>query len=713
MSSISGNIRRVLFKSDNGYIVGLIKVRKVSDERLNDYLNKTITFTCNMMDVNTEVDYVLEGNFEEHPRFGMQFKAVNSEMVEPTNKEGIILYLSSGMFHGIGIKTATNIVESLGEKAIEIIKQDEFALSNIYGLSTLKARTLRNKLLDASKDQELILSLNKLGFTSKESLNIISKYKDNINEIMEDNLYTLTDIISFKKVDNIFLKNNEENDILRIKALIPYIIEELCYKSGDTLVSIESVYLHFVKYFKEKIKLETFMYHIETLNKEGKVLIENDYVMLRNYYECERNISISIKLLNKIKTDIKENKLEKLLKEYEQKNKITFNNEQKEAIISSLKHNFYCITGGPGTGKTTIIKAIVDIYKKENNDKDKIVLLAPTGRSAKKMSESVHHEASTIHKFLKWNKTTSSFGINEYNKSDAKIVIIDEVSMIDIFLFDSLLKGLNDNVKMILVGDEFQLPSISPGNVLGDILSSDIVNKMYLEEIYRTKKTSFIIELANKIKNKEQIKEFKNYTDFTFIDTSDVNTKKYLEQICDKYKGSLDDFQVLAPMYKGENGIDNLNYLMQKKFNPKKSNSIKIGYKEYRENDKVIQLVNDMDNNVFNGDIGYIRSINTLEKSVEIEFIDTVVIYKSDKFDNFTHAYAISIHKSQGSEYDNVVIILSKSFRRMFYNKLIYTAVTRAKKGLIIIGSIDSLNESIKNEYATNRNSKLKVFLSE
>lgn len=707
---IKGNIRKVLYKGNNGYTVGLFKVRECDNKELEEYMNKTLPFVCTMPEVNNELYYTLEGNLINHPRFGIQFSATSYEVSSPSDIDGIILYLSSGIFRGVAYKTATAIAKEFGEESLKIIKESPQELTKIYGISDKKAIDMQNKMKELDNNDKLIISLNKMGFSIKESIILIDRYKENLFNILKEDFYSIKEYINFTKLDNIYLKDNEEDSVIRIKALIPYVINGLCYKTGDTLVNIESVYLNFSTYFKEKIKLETFMYYIEELNKENILIIEDDYIMLKEYYECEKNISSFIKKTNKITSNI--NNIEKSISNYEKTNNIKFNNEQKDAIKGSLKNNFFCITGGPGTGKTTIIKAIVDIYIMMNKkDKENVILLAPTGRSAKKMSETVKINASTIHKFLEWNKETSSFGVNEFNKSDAKLVIVDESSMIDIFLFDSLIKALKDKIKIILVGDKNQLPSISPGNVLGDILGCESINKIYLEKIYRTKKDSFIIELANKIKNKEEINEVKNYNDFTFIDTNDINTKKYLEQICDKYKGSLDDFQVLAPMYKGENGIDNLNILMQQIFNNNSSKEIKVGNKVYKENDKVIQLVNDVDNNVFNGDIGYIRSINEIESTIEIDFIDSIVTYKKDKFDNFSHAYAISIHKSQGSEYDNVVIILSKSFKRMFYNKLIYTAVTRAKKGLILIGELSSLNESIKNQYATNRISKLGEFL--
>ena len=354
-----------------------------------------------------------------------------------------------------------------------------------------------------------------------------------------------------------------------------------------------------------------------------------------------------------------------------------------------------------------ILKDILDL-----NHED-IALLAPTGRASKRMAESVGAPAYTIHKFLKWNKETESFLIDEYNKSQEKVVIVDESSMIDIFLFSSLLKGLKLNVKLILVGDANQLPSIGPGDLLNDLLHISTIKNKYLNTIYRVKEGSYITYLANDIKNRKHFDKFPtNYSDFKFIESKDDDIKKYLSEIVNKAveKGiHSENFQVLAPMYKGLNGIDSLNSMMADIFNPN-SEKFVIGDKYYRVNDKVIQLVNDVDNNVYNGDIGYIRDIYYLDKKmvVEIDYSGNIVEYKSGEFDKFNLAYAVSIHKSQGSEYANVVIILARSFNRMFYNKLIYTAVTRAKSSLIILGSIDSLNKSVLTNYGANRNTYLK-----
>ena len=465
--------------------------------------------------------------------------------------------------------------------------------------------------------------------------------------------------------------------------------------------------------FKTLFSLDKFLLHLNNLIKKNEIIEVKEMIALKSFYDTESLIYNNILRLNNIKNNYDIERINLFIFEYEKRNNIELAKNQKEAIIESIVNNFYIITGGPGTGKTTIIKAVVEILEDlEDYVSDDIALLAPTGRSAKRMAESVIFPASTIHKYLKWNKETNDFQINENNKSKNKVVIVDEASMIDIFLFTSLLKGLPLNVKLILVGDANQLPSIGPGDVLNNLLSCDNIKKKVLNEIYRVKEGSYITYLANDIKNTKCFDKFDNYDDFKFIEASDEEIIPYLVEICKSAcrKGiKPDNFQVLAPMYKGFNGIDNLNRVMTDIFNPNK-NKVMINDNYYSVGDKVIQLVNDVENNVFNGDIGYIKEIEYAGKKlvVTIDYMGNYVEYTSGEFDKFMLAYAISIHKSQGSEYDNVVVILAKGFSRMFYNKLIYTAVTRAKSSLIIIGSVESLNKSVSTLYATNRKTYLK-----
>ena len=712
---ILGNIRKIIYESNNGpYKVGIFKVRETNDDEMREYVNKVIGFTGNFAEVNPDVDYILYGRLVEHPKYGTQFDVLNYEIKAPSDLDSLVLYLSSGMFKGIGLKTAKRIVERFGTDTIKTIKENPEDIATVSGMTITKARRMHDKILENEYNQELILKLNGYGFSVREAIDLITIYGSDLSRKIEENIYDLVEHIIFDKLDIMFLKDYDEMDKRRIEALILHNIYTTCYETGDTLVLKDELFIKMKRCFRGVFTVEEYLKYIDSLALKAKIVLFNEYVTLSEFYNTEKSILMDINRINDIKNTIKSDKIDTYISEYEKINSITFNNDQKEAIKGAILNNFFIITGGPGTGKTTIIKAIVMILKDILDlNHDDIALLAPTGRASKRMAESVGAPAYTIHKFLKWNKETESFLIDEYNKSHEKIVIVDESSMIDIFLFSSLLKGLKLNVKLILVGDANQLPSIGPGDLLNDLLQINNIKKKYLNTIYRVKEGSYITYLANDIKNRKHFDKFPtNYSDFKFIESDDDNIKKYLKEIVNKAveKGiSSENFQVLAPMYKGLNGIDSLNSMMAEIFNPNAEKFI-IGDKYYRINDKVIQLVNDVDNNVYNGDIGYIKDIYYIDKKliVEIDYSGNIVEYKNGEFDKFNLAYAVSIHKSQGSEYANVVIILASSFNRMFYNKLIYTAVTRAKSSLIILGSIDSLNKSVLTNYGANRNTYLK-----
>ena len=712
---ILGNIRKIIYESNNGpYKVGIFKVRETNDEEMEEYVNKVIGFTGSFAEVNMDVDYILYGRLVEHPKYGSQYEVLNYEIKAPSDLDSLVLYLSSGMFKGIGAKTAKRIVERFGSDTIKIIKENYQDVATVSGMTITKAKRMHDKIVENEYNQDLILKLNGLGFSVREAIDLITVYGNKLNSVIEENIYDLVEYITFDKLDLMFLKENDEMDKRRIEALILHNIYTSCYESGDTLILKDELFIKMKRCFRGVFSAEEYLKYIDSLAMKAKIVLFNEYVTLSDFYNTEKSILMDINRINDIKTNIKTDKIDTYISEYEKINNITFNDDQKEAIKGAIENNFFIITGGPGTGKTTIIKAIVMILKDILDlSHEDIALLAPTGRASKRMAESVGAPAYTIHKYLKWNKETESFLIDEYNKSNEKIVIVDESSMIDIFLFSSLLKGLKLNVKLILVGDANQLPSIGPGDLLNDLLHISTIKNKYLNTIYRVKEGSYITYLANDIKNRKHFDKFPtNYSDFKFIESSDDDIKKYLDEIVNKAveKGiHSENFQVLAPMYKGINGIDSLNSMMASIFNPE-SEKFVIGDKYYRINDKVIQLVNDVDNNVYNGDIGYIRDIYYLDKKmvVEIDYSGNVVEYKSGEFDKFNLAYAVSIHKSQGSEYANVVIILARSFNRMFYNKLIYTAVTRAKSSLIILGSIDSLNKSVSTNYGANRNTYLK-----
>lgn len=401
-------------------------------------------------------------------------------------------------------------------------------------------------------------------------------------------------------------------------------------------------------------------------------------------------------------------------------NKITYDDIQLKAIESGVNNNITIITGGPGTGKTTIIKAIVSIIMDSRKARDTdIALLAPTGRAAKKMMETTNLPAYTIHKYLGWDKDTNTFATDEYNPNKEKYIIVDEVSMIDTLLMEALLKGTKRDIHLILVGDYYQLPSVSEGQILKDLIDSDCLPVISLNKIYRQTEGSYILNLAYDIKSKNISEDlFIKKDDYLFINSDNDNTLSYIKEVVTKAikKGYSDmDIQVLAPMYKSINGIDSLNIMLQELFNPKAKNKKEIVFKDvvYREYDKVLQLVNDPDNNVYNGDIGYIEEIivsdgKKIPNQININYDGNIVEYTPDKFINFRHGYAISIHKAQGSEFDTVIMPITSNFKRMLYNKLVYTGVTRAKKSLIIVGEPNSFIYGINNDYIDNRKTTLK-----
>ena len=372
-----------------------------------------------------------------------------------------------------------------------------------------------------------------------------------------------------------------------------------------------------------------------------------------------------------------------------------------------MRNKINIITGGPGTGKTTIIKGIIELYRVLNKlsyEKllDELALLAPTGRAAKRMSEETTFPASTIHRFLKWNKEDNSFRVNEYNKSKVKFIIVDESSMIDTLLMASLLKGISANTKIILIGDDEQLPSVGPGEVLHDIIQSESIEISKLNKLYRQGNGSNIIELAYNIRENSIDKSIFNKNDLYYTESSEIDCVDKIKEICSEYIDcSYHDFQVLIPMYKGINGIDNYNKILQSIFNPsnKDKKELIVGEVKYREGDKVIQLTNQPDDNVYNGDIGIIERIVTgSKKEIYIDFDGNIVRYTPSNFINFKLAYAISIHKAQGSEFKIVIMPILSSYKKMLYKKLVYTGITRAKSKLYLVGDSRCLEYAIGND---------------
>lgn len=723
---IKGTFKKRIFHTDKGYVVGLFKVKEASDEELEFYINHTISFTGYFHELTEEENYIFYGKIVEHEKYGEQFQVERYERVLPEEKDSIVEFLSSGLFKGIGEKTAKNIVNCLGKDTLSIILENPNNLLLVPSVTKKQITTLHNTLVEYEASYKTVVELNELGFSTKDSLMIYNKYKVQTIPVIENNIYQLMediDEITFKKVDTIFLKQEDmkRDDERRIMASILYTMEEVCNLYGHSYLEKEAMFSYSIRALGNQIGQNDFDLALEHLIKDIKVIEKDNKYYLKKFYEAEMNIASRCGYLMR-KEDNRDKKLDKTVYEVSKFFDCAYNKEQLEAIEKSFQKNILIVTGGPGTGKTTIIKAICELYKQmnrlsyENLVKD-IALLAPTGRASKRMSESTMLPALTIHRFLKWNKDNNRFAVNEYAKSEVKMVIVDEFSMVDTLLFDNLLKGLLYDTKIILVGDYNQLPSVGTGQLLKDMIESEKINVVQLKELYRQQENSNIISLAYQInENNLTTAIFNQQEDLTFVPVPSMALKQKVLEISSLYKKNSNSFQVLAPMYKTINGIDLLNSSLQEVFNPKAKTKkeILINGVLYREKDKVIQLTNMPDENVFNGDIGYIESIdNGNKKEILIDFDGNIVRYTAANFNKFKHAYAISIHKSQGSEFDTVIIPIVKGYGKMLYRKLIYTAVTRCKKKLYLIGEIEALEMAIQNNDTDIRNTTLKLRIIE
>lgn len=729
---IKGNYRKSIFSSPKGYVIGLFKVKDTNDERLVDYINKMITFTGYFHELNEDDNYIFYGEGIEHPKYGFQFQVSEYEKIKPEDKDGVIEFLASDLFPGIGEKQATLIVDVLGEKALDKILEDASCLSLVPKLSSKKAKKIYDILVKYEESHKTIVYLTELGFSMKDALNIYNVYKAYTIEHLEHNIYEImdeVDDISFLKLDQIARKQGIDLlDERRIKACILYIIRTLTFQNGDTYFAKEELYQAVCSYLKNEIEQTQFLPLLNELIDEEKIYQENDKYYDSEIYRAEVEVADKIGHLCRL-PKIKYKNLEKVVGNYESHCGVTYNKKQKDAILKALTNHCFIITGGPGTGKTTIIKAIIELYQELNELKreslvEEIRLLAPTGRASKRMSEATLLPASTIHRFLKWNKETNEFGVNAFHKDHGKLIIVDEVSMIDLSLLHSLLEGLDSNIQIIFVGDYNQLPSVGPGQILKDFIESKIIPTIELDLLYRQDENSYITTLAQEIKNNQLSDNYlKEKSDFVFLNCSSQSLRKNLKNICQQIlnKGYTEkQVQIMAPMYRGMNGIDNLNKELQEVFNPPHKDKREMTYGDviFREKDKVLQLVNMPDENVFNGDIGTIERIlyenetPSKKKEIYVDYDGYLVKYLPKDFNSFKHGFVITIHKSQGSEFPVVIMPISMSYHRMLYRKLVYTGITRAKKKLILLGEPEAFLKSIENNQEQIRKTTLKERLN-
>ncbi|NMA90501.1 MAG: ATP-dependent RecD-like DNA helicase [Amphibacillus sp.] len=686
--------------------------------------------------------YLFYGKIVEHKRFGLQYDVSHFRRYLPDTKEGLVAYLSSDLFYGIGEKTALKIVDQLGETAIQNIMDNPAVLDQIPGLTEQRKKTLVEQLSEHQGFDHVVVHLLKYGIGLKMAQKIYEVYKDQAIDLLMSNPYQYVfDIkgFGFHRADTIARQNKLElNHPSRIRAGCLYILYESML-DGHVFLPVDQLCQEadrLLNATQNQITNEEINQQLVEMAEEESIVLDDEKAYLPYLYYAEAGFSTQIKRILKQEPieDVPEAELLKIVGEIEEEETLSYGKEQYEAIQQALHEKVMILTGGPGTGKTTVIKGILrafssihdvslDLADYESKSKFPFILTAPTGRAAKRLSESTGLQAMTIHRLLGWDGG-DGFEKNEANQLEGRLIVVDEFSMVDIFLANQLFKAIPTNMHVLLVGDQDQLPSVGPGHVLADLLASNQIKAVELKEVYRQKEDSKIIELAHQIKHdRVETNTLTRAKDFNFIRCQSYDIINALKQIVQKALErdvDIKDMQILAPMYRTDIGIHRINQEIQQIVNPKRSSVREIKTKDaiFRTGDKVIQLVNQPEDGVFNGDIGQITAIFKANENVEKEeqvvvtYDDIDVVYNRNDLQNITHAYCISIHKSQGSEFPIIIMPVDRSYRRMLRKNLLYTAITRAKKSLIICGNEAAFLAGVREVDTNIRNTTLKERLT-
>ncbi len=658
-----------------------------------------ITVTGPSVDYELYSKYSISGEYVTHPKYGYQFKMLTIQKYIPTKKEDIIRFLSGPAFKGVGKKAALKVYDALGDDALNILKSNRSVLENI-DLTNKQLKALSNGL-DSFGDEvnDILYTLISAGFTSSEAKKIFNHFKENTAVIFKENPYLFyLDVygISFIRLNNIVKDLDIEDKERKFKeAYLVYIFKELSFKNGDTYLYLDEFKQYYLK------KYTDFDEILDVCLNDKYLSQVDDRYYLSYDLNNEKYIAKAL-LMDREELETDKLNLDMAIKDLESYLNIEYDTKQKEAIKTFFEEKISLIIGGPGTGKTTLITSLVSIFK-DFFPYNNIIVVAPTGRAAKRINELTKVESKTIHSLLRWNKDDDSFIQDEDNPILYDCLIIDEFSMVDSNLFASLLKASSYVKKICIIGDDKQLPPIRQGDVLRDLIESNLFKVTYLDTNHRQKEGNDIIELSNDInENKVNFNKYQN--DITFIDINKLNAEDIVHIIDEDIKRDDDsiNMQVLSPMYKNEFGIDNLNNLLQSYFNPpdKRKKEKAFGKYTFRENDKILELKNRPNDDVYNGDIGTLIEIDEKAKSFLVNYQSVDVFYNFEELADISLAYALSVHKAQGSEYQNVYFIFDRSQRHMLYKKLIYTAVSRAKKKLVLIGDMavfyEALNKEIK-----------------
>jgi len=720
MIEYTGIIKHVRFYSEETkFIVCLIDTEQE---------DKPILATGYMTYANPQDKYHFEGEYIIHPKYGKQFQIHSYKIILADEESEVIRYLSSQLFKGIGEKQATAIVNTLGKDALNLIKNDANVLDRVPGMNEKKKETITTVLMSQDFDQEVLSFFMGHGISTKHLALIQAVYKEQTLEVLQNNPYRLVDDIDgigFKTADDLALKIGiDPFDENRIKAALLYALKEACFQDGSTYQEVDCMKRYFYRLIPG-ITSDQFEIYLEELIAEEKIVqVVEKYYPYQLYHSEEIIAQTFQRWLHAPSIEYMQEDIETLLDELQQQLSITYDDLQKQAIQLFIKESAMILTGGPGTGKTTIVEAIIRLYQRLNPD-NTIALVAPTGRASKRLSEVTGLEACTIHRLLKWDLHTNTFAINAEYPLDVDLLVIDEFSMVDSSLFAHLLEASARVSKILLIGDDQQLPSVAPGHVLKDLLESEMIPTIRLNHIYRQSQESGIVQLAHSIRNDNYDESlFLTYKDIHFQNCLSYDVIKYVKILVSKaIQDGYDahDIQVLAPMYNGVAGIDALNDCLQDLLNPHDDfkNELRVGKRVYREGDVILQLKNRVEDNVFNGDIGVLEEIcykdnfEYLEDTMIVNFDGTMIEYTAQNFYTITHAYCMSIHKSQGNEFKIVIMPVLKDYYMMLRKNLIYTGLTRAKQSLFILGNHQAFQYAIQNAHDEKRRTTLKERMSE
>lgn len=734
---LSGQLTEIIYQNEvNSYLIGILENEE-----------DTITIV-GYMPFLVEGDYIkVIGNFVTHKEYGKQFKVETFEKIMPKTLDSLEKYLSNGTIKGIGPATAKKIVATFGEDTINVFKFEPEKLTQIKGITKEKSIEMAQCFVENWELWQIVGFLDNFGISPANAKTIYKKLGTQTIDEIESNPYILIDLVKgvdFAKLDKYALENGFEiNNYKRIKCGIKYSLVKITYNGH--CCTLEA---NLIKYVKELLKVEDddIEHCLIDLNVKEEIVIEKredeNWVYSKEIYDAEANIASKLILLDSTQNIKRIDSFDSELEKIEKAGNINLSTKQEEAIQAINSNNVVIITGGPGTGKTTIIKNVIDIYKSHGK---KVVLCAPTGRAAKRMTEMTGEEAKTLHRLLEIGKIekANEFTIMNYEVApiDADVIIVDEASMVDIYLMNYLLNGIYQGTKLILVGDTDQLPSVGPGSVLKDIINSERIKTIFLDEIFRQAAQSKIIVNSHKVNDGEYFLEKEEQEglkdDFFYI--KEKSQDIMLDQIISLCKGRLKNFgdydfleniQILSPTKKGLLGTKELNKRLQEELNPSndEKKEKKVGEVIFREGDRVMQVKNNYDiywekgntrsltyengTGIFNGELGKILKIDFLNKQIKILFDDEKEAwYAFSDMDQIEHAYAITVHKAQGSEFDVVIMVVTQSSAMLLTRNLLYTGLTRAKKLLILIGNDNVVKFMIQNADTKIRNTGLEYKL--